>query len=156
MVDGLKTRDSISLGLGAAAGGRLALVAVESNGGAAEMLKRIVDGFPARERENQRRLLAQTLRGAVWQHLLPLKNSQGYRPAVEVLLNDPMISGLISRYGALHLVRPTMAAGRANGMQTMHQALETLKKESAVDEDVIATFENTMLAYYVYPVTRSF
>ena len=156
MVDGLKNSDSISLGLCAAARGTLALVAVESNGGAAEMLKRILDGFPATERENQRRLLARMLRGAVWQHLLPLKDSAGYRPAVEVLVNDPVISSLISRSGALHLVRPTMAAGRAKGMQTMHQALETLKQESVVDEDVIATFENTMLANYVYPATRAF
>jgi twitching motility protein PilT len=156
MVDGLINSASLSLGLGAAARGALALVAVESNGGAAEVLKRIVDAFPAAERQNQRRLLAQTLRGAVWQHLLPLKGPAGYRPAVEVLVNDPVISGLIDRSGALHLVRPTMAAGRARGMQTMHQALETLRQESGVEEDVIAAFENTMLAYYVYSAAKAF
>jgi hypothetical protein len=49
-----------------------------------------------------------------------------------------------------------MAAGRAKGMQTMHQALESLKQESVVEEDVTACFEETMLAYYVYPAKRAF
>jgi twitching motility protein PilT len=156
LLDGLKTRHGLPLGLSLAAGGKLALVAVESNGGAAEVLKRMLDGFPAAERDIQRRLLARNLRGAAWQHLLPLKDASGRRPAVEILLNDTVVSGLIGRLEGLHLVRPTMAAGRAKGMRTMHQALEAIKQQSVVDEAVLRTFERTMLTHYVYPAQRAF
>jgi twitching motility protein PilT len=156
LLDGLKNRGGLSTGLALAARGMLVFVAVESNGGAAEVLKRMLDGFPAAKRGDQRRLLARTLRGVAWQHLLPLKEPPGYRPAVEVLLNDSAVSGLIGRPGSLHLVRPTMAAGRAKGMRTMHQALEAIKQESVVEDAVVATFERTMLTHYVYPVARAF
>ena len=156
VLDGLQNSETVSLGLLAAAEGLLVLAALESNGGVAEVLKNIFDVCPLAERENQRRLLARTLRGAIWQHLFPLKNSPGFKPAIEVLINDRVISHLISQPGDLHLVRPTMAAGRVKGMQTMHQALETLKQKSLVQEEIIASFEDTMLAYYIYPVKEAF
>ena len=156
VLDGLKNSETVSLGLSAAAEGLLVLASLESNGGVAEALKSIFDACPLAERENQRCLLARTLRGAVWQHLFRLKDGTGCKPAVEILINDSVISHLISRDGDLHLVRPTMAAGRIKGMQTMHQALETFREESLVQKEIIASFENAMLAYYVYPVKRAF
>ncbi len=156
VIDGLQKCETVSLGLSAAAKGLLVLAALESNGGVAEVLKNIFDACPFAERENQRRLLARTLRGAIWQHLFPLKGHPGFKPAVEILINDRVISHMISQPGNLHLVRPTMAAGRIKGMQTMHQALETLRQESLVKEKFISSFEDSMLAYYVYPVKEAF
>ncbi|NQU16057.1 MAG: Flp pilus assembly complex ATPase component TadA [Desulfobacteraceae bacterium] len=156
VLDGVQNRESISLGLSAAEKGLLVLAALESNGGVAEALKGILDAYPLAERERKRHLLAQTLRGAVWQHLFPVEGKPYCQPAVEILINDRVISGLISQRGDLHLVRPTMAAGRIKGMQTMHQALEILKQKSLVQEDEILSFENEMLAYYVYPVEMAF
>ena len=156
VIDGLQNSETVSLGLSAAAKGLLVLAALESNGGVAEVLKNIFDACPLAERANQRRLLARTLRGAVWQHLFPVKSTPGFKPAVEVLINDSAISHLISQTGDLHLVRPTIAAGRVKGMQTMHQALETLRQESLVKEEIITSFEDAMLTYYVYPVREGF
>ena len=155
-IDGLQKSATVSLGLSAAAKGLLVLATLESNGGVAEVLKNIFDACPIAERENQRRLLARILRGAIWQHLFPLKSTRGFKPAVEVLINDSAISHLISQTGDLHLVRPTIAAGRVKGMQTMHQALETLRQESLVKEEIITSFEDIMLTYYVYPVRGVF
>ena len=156
VIDGLENSETVSLGLTAAAKGLLVLASLESNGGVAEVLKNVFDICSHAERENQRRLLARTLNGAVWQHLFPLKNSPGFKPAVEVLINDRVISRLISQPGNLHLLRPTMAAGSVKGMQTMHQALETLRQESLVKEEIIASFEDAMLTYYIYPVKEAF
>ena len=156
VIDGLENSETVSLGLSAAAKGLMVLAALESNGGVAEVLKNIFDACPVAKRENQRRLLARTLCCAVWQHLLPLKSTPGFKPAVEVLINDRVISHLISQPGNLHLVRPTMAAGRVKGMQTMHQALETLRQKSLVKEGIIASFEDVMLSYYIYPVKEAF
>jgi twitching motility protein PilT len=156
VLDGLQNSETVSLGLSAAAEGLLVLAALESNGGVTEALKNIFDACPLAGRENQRRLLARTLRGAIWQHLFPFEDKQGCQPAVEILINDRVISGLISQRGDLHLVRPTMAAGRVKGMQTMHQALEALKQKSLVQEEKITSFEDAMLAYYIYPVKEAF
>ena len=155
-IDGLQPEETLSPALSAAAEGILVLATVASNGGVAEVLKGFLDDCPDAERNNRRRLLAQTLRGAVWQHLLPLKSGQGFIPAVELLINDPVISRLVSREGNLHLIRPTMAAGRHKGMQTMHQALEYLKQKSLVREDILDDFQTTMLTHYVYPARACF
>ena len=156
VIDGLQPEETIPAALSAAAQGLLVLVSMASNGGVAEVLKRIIDAFPATVRKNQRRLLTGVLRGAIWQHLFPLKNSLELTPAVEVLINDPVITRLLSRDGELHLVRPTMAAGRFNGMQTMYQELNSLRKKSLVGEDIIDGFQTAMLTHYVYSAKAAF
>jgi len=156
VMDGMQPEETIPTGLSAAAEGLLVLVSVASNGGVAEVLKRIIDAFPAAVRKNQRRLLAGVLCGAIWQHLFPLKDSKELTPAVEVLINDPVMTRLLSRDGELHLVRPTMAAGRFNGMQTMYQELNSLRKKSLVGEDIIDGFQNDMLTHYVYSAKAAF
>ncbi len=156
VMDGMQPEEIIPTATSAAAEGLLVLVSVASNGGVAEVLKGIIDAFPAAVRKNQRRLLAGVLRGATWQHLFPLKDSRELTPAVEILINDPVITRLLSRDGELHLVRPTMAAGRFNGMQTMYQALNSLRKKSLVGEDIIDDFQTAMLTHYVYSAKAAF
>ena len=156
VMDGLQPEETITTALSAASEGLLVLVSVASNGGVAEVLKRIIDAFPVGVRNNQRRLLAGVLRGAIWQHLFPLKDSRTLTPAVELLINDPVITRLLSQEGALHLVRPTMAAGRCNGNQTMYQALNTLKRKAFVPEDIIDDFQRAMLTHYVYSAKAPF
>ena len=156
VMDGLPFEETISPALRAAAEGLLVLATLETNGGVAEVLARIISTCSAEKREHRRSVLAHVLRGAIWQHLLPLKDGSGSTPAVEILINDPVTSGLINRDGHLGLLRPTMAATRYKGMQTMHQALETMKRQSLVHEDIMSAFENEILRYYVSPVKSSF
>lgn len=156
VMDGLPFEETISPALSAAAEGLLVLAALETNGGVAEVISRIINAVSASGKENRRHLLARTLRGALWQHLLPLKDGSGFTPAVEVLINDPAISSLMGKEGKLHLLRPTMAAGRYKGMQTMHQALETMKREGVVAEDTITGFAKEILKYYVSPINGRF
>ena len=156
VMDGLPFEETISPALRAAAEGLLVLATLETNGGVAEVLARIISTCSAEKREHRRSVLAHVLRGAIWQHLLPLKDGSGSTPAVEILINDPVISRLINRNGHLGLLRPTMAATRYKGMQTMHQALETMKRQSLVHEDIMSAFENEILRYYVSPVKSSF
>lgn len=156
VLDGIPPEEFISPALSAASEGLLVLASVESNGGVAEVLNRMINNCPSRERENRRRLMARTLRGAIWQHLFPCKDGLSMKPAFEILLNDAVISHQISRKGHLNLLRPTMAAGRYKGMQTMHQALSNLKTDSLVKIEDINAFEKDMLNYYVLPVKNVF
>jgi len=156
VMDGLPLEETMIPALNAAAEGLLVLATLETNGGVAEVLTRIVHNASANKRGSGRKLLAHTLRCAIWQHLLPLKNGSGFTPAVEILINDPVVSRLISQERSLHLLRPTMAAGRYKGMQTMHQALEALKQQSLVHKNILAAFKSEILRYYVSPIKGSF
>jgi len=155
-IDGLTPDEMISPALAAAAEGCLVMATLESNGGSAEVLEQVIHMESAARRDSRRLLLAATLRGVVWQHLFRRKTGERVQPAFEVLLNDQVISGLIGQPGRLHLIRPTMAAGRFKGMQTMRQALSELKAASDAHEGEIHAFERAMLAHYVRPVTARF
>lgn len=156
VIDGLPLEETVSPALTAASEGLLVLASLETNGGVAEILSRIINNVSAAKQQYRRNLLGRTLRCAVWQHLLPLKDDSGYTPAVEVLINDPVISRLMCQEGNLHLLRPTMAAGQDKGMQSMHQALEALKRQSIVKESCLTAFAEEILKYYVSPIKGSF
>jgi len=156
VIDGLPLEETISPALSSAAEGLLVLVSLETNGGIAEILARIIQTASSKEREYRRMLLARVLKCAVWQHLLPAKNSSQRIPLFEFLLNDPVTSSLIGQKGKLHLLRPTMAAGRGSGMQTMHQAIEILKPQYVVQPEVLDAFEHELLHYYVSPLKANF
>jgi twitching motility protein PilT len=156
VIDGLSLEETISPALTAAAEGLLVLASLETNGGVAEILARIIQTCPSKARAYRRMLLARVLKAAIWQHLLPAKNSSQFIPLFEFLLNDPVTARLINQKNKLHLLRPTMAAGRTSGMQTMHQAIEVLKEQSIVGHDVLDTFEHELLRYYISPTKANF
>jgi twitching motility protein PilU len=58
----------------------------------------------------------------VSQRLLPIKDSKGRIPAVEIMLNSPLISDLIFK-GNIPEIREVMKRSREEGMQTFDQAL---------------------------------
>ena len=155
-MDGLSLEEAIIPALKASTEGLLVLATLETNGGVAEVLNRIIGSASEKKEGYGREILARTLRCAIWQNLFPLKDQSRFMPAVEILINDPVISRLIRREGSLHLLRPTMAAGRHKGMQTMHQALASLKQQSIVHKDILAAFENEILRYYISPVHGRF
>ena len=156
VIDGFPLEETISPALNAAAKGLQVFATLETNGGVAEVLARIINSCPPEKREYRRTVLARVLRGAIWQHLLPLKDGSGFAPVVEILVNDPVTSDLINGDGCLRMLRPTMAARGYNGMQTMHQALEAMKRESLVHEDILSAFESEILRYYVSPIKGDF
>jgi twitching motility protein PilT len=156
VLDGLSGKRTMSLGLTAASRGGLVLAALEAHGGTAETLYACLEYIPKEERLFWRALLASHLRAVIWQHLLPGTEAAGRRPVVEVLINDRVISGFLGQPGAMQLIRPTMAAGRAKGMQTMRQALLAMAQEAEVSPDGIATLAQAMVPHYLHPVAEPF
>jgi twitching motility protein PilT len=95
------------------------VLAVMGVGNVSEAVQRLCDVFGA-QGDTIRRLLAQTLIGVVAQRLL--KRGGGGRVAIqEILLNTPRVRQVI-RDGQTDLTL-AMEAGRAEGMQTMDDAL---------------------------------
>jgi len=81
--------------------------------------------------------LSLNIRAIISQRLLPIKNSKGRIPAVEIMLNSPLISELIFK-GNVPEIREVMKRSREEGMQTFDQALFDLYEAELISyEDAL-------------------
>ena len=87
-----------------------------------QAMDRIINFFPEERRQQLLMDLSLNLKGVISQRLLPVKEGKGRVPAVEVLLNSPLISDLIFK-GDIHEIKEIMKKSRELGMQTFDQAL---------------------------------
>ena len=81
--------------------------------------------------------LSLNLKGVISQRLVPMMNSKGRVPAVEIMLNSPLISDQIFK-GDVGLIKETMKKSRELGMQTFDQALFDLYEAQKISyEDAL-------------------
>ena len=110
--------------------GHLCLATLHSNN-ADQTLERILNFFPESAHKNVLMNLALNLKAVISQRLVI--GTDGKRlPAVEVLINTPMIRDLIRR-GQVHEVKEAMDKSLQDGMQTFDQSLYRLYKEGKID-----------------------
>jgi len=82
------------------------------------------------------------LYGLVSQRLLPVKDREGRVPAVEILINSPMISDMIKDH-RIDEIRSAMEKSVEWGMQTFDQALFDLHERDLITyEDAIKNAES--------------
>ncbi|MEO3990465.1 type IV pilus twitching motility protein PilT [Pseudocitrobacter cyperus] len=117
----LRDSETIRLALTAAETGHLVLATLHTRG-AAQAIERLIDVFPAQEKEPVRSQLASSLCAVVAQKLLADK--QGGRVALfELLVNTPAVGNLI-REGKTHQLPGVMQTGQQAGMQTFTQSYQ--------------------------------
>ena len=110
--------------------GHLCLATLHSNN-ADQTLERILNFFPESAHKNVLMNLALNLKAVISQRLV--LGVDGKRiPAVEVLINTPMIRDLIRR-GQVHEVKEAMDKSLEEGMQTFDQSLYRMYKEGKID-----------------------
>jgi twitching motility protein PilU len=81
--------------------------------------------------------LSLNVRAMVSQRLLPIKGRKGRVPAVEIMLNTPLITDLIFK-GNVPEIRDVMKRSRELGMQTFDQSLfELYEAELITYEDAL-------------------
>ena len=110
--------------------GHLCLATLHSNN-ADQTLERILNFFPEAAHRNILMNLALNLRSVISQRLVMGKDGRRL-PAVEVLLNTPLIRDMIRR-GQIHEMKEAMDRSLQEGMQTFDQALYTLYKEGLIE-----------------------
>jgi len=110
--------------------GHLCLATLHANS-ANQAIDRIINFFPEERRPQLLMDLSLNLRGMVSQRLLPLKNSKGRVPAVEIMLNSPLISDLIFK-GEVTEIKDVMKRSRELGMQTFDMALFELHEADKI------------------------
>lgn len=124
LIGEVRTKETMQHAITFAETGHLCLCTLHANN-ANQALDRILHFFPEEMHGQIFMDLSLNLRGIVAQQLVKRSDGKGRYPAIEILLNTPLVSDLI-RKGEVHKLKELMKNSRENGMQTFDQALYDL------------------------------
>ena len=121
LIGEVRDRETMDHAIAFAETGHLCMATLHANS-SNQALDRIINFFPEERRSQLLMDLSLNLKGMISQRLIPLKDTKGRVPAVEIMLNSPLISDLIFK-GDVHEIKEIMKRSRELGMQTFDQAL---------------------------------
>src|SRR3954467_6757918 len=132
LVGELRDLETIRLALTAPETGHLVFGTLHTSS-AAKTIDRIVDVFPAEEKEMVRAMLSESLQAVISQTLLK-KNGGGRIAAHEIMIGTPAIRNLI-REGKVAQMYSSIQTGQASGMQTLDQCLSDFVAKGLVSKE---------------------
>lgn len=145
LVGEMRDLETIRLAMTAAETGHLVFGTLHTTS-AAKTIDRIIDVFPAAEKDMVRAMLSESLQGVISQTLLK-KQGGGRVAAHEIMVGTPAIRNLI-REAKVAQMYSAIQTGRKDGMQTLDQNLKELldkniitravAREKAVNKDQFA------------------
>jgi len=130
LVGEMRDLETIRLALTAAETGHLVFGTLHTTS-AAKTIDRVVDVFPAAEKDMVRAMLSTGLRAVIAQTLLKRRGG-GRVAAHEILIGTPAVRALIKENKIAQLYS-TIQTGAKDGMQTLDQNLKELVKKGLVD-----------------------
>src|ERR1700712_4456902 len=130
LVGELRDLETIRLALSAAETGHLVFGTLHTSS-AAKTIDRIVDVFPADEKEMVRAMLSESLQAVISQTLLKTKDGSGRVAAHEIMLGNAAIRNLI-RENKVAQMYSSIQTGNSVGMQTLDQNLADLVRRNIV------------------------
>ncbi|MBM5572574.1 MULTISPECIES: type IV pilus twitching motility protein PilT [Deefgea] len=130
LVGEMRDLETIRLALTAAETGHLVFGTLHTTS-AAKTIDRVVDVFPAAEKEMVRSMLSESLRAVISQTLLKTKDGQGRVAAHEIMIGIPAIRNLI-RENKIAQMYSSIQTGSQYGMQTLDQCLQNLVQRNIV------------------------
>ncbi|MBL6753824.1 MAG: type IV pilus twitching motility protein PilT [Pseudomonadales bacterium] len=133
MVGELRDLETIRLALTAAETGHLVFATLHTTS-AAKTIDRVIDVFPAGEKDMVRSMLSESLQAVVSQVLLR-KEGGGRVAAFEIMRGTPAIRNLI-REDKVAQMYSTIQTGASQGMVTLDQSLKVLVDQGLVHADV--------------------
>ena len=133
LVGEMRDLETIRLAMTAAETGHLVFGTLHTSS-AAKTIDRIIDVFPADEKEMVRAMLSESLRAVISQTLLKTKDGSGRVAAHEVMIGTPAIRNLI-REAKVAQMYSAIQTGQNFGMQTLDQNLTDLVRRNIVSSD---------------------
>ncbi|MDZ4142728.1 MAG: type IV pilus twitching motility protein PilT [Methylotenera sp.] len=130
LVGEMRDLETIRLALTAAETGHMVFGTLHTSS-AAKTIDRIIDVFPAAEKEMVRSMLSESLRAVISQTLMKTKDEQGRVAAHEIMIGTPAIRNLI-REAKIPQMYSAIQTGQNVGMQTLDQNLQDLVKRNVV------------------------
>ena len=126
----IRDRETMDYAIAFAETGHLCLATLHANS-ANQAIDRIINFFPEERRQQLLMDLSLNLRALISQRLLPMCDRKGRVPAVEVMLNSPLISDLIFK-GEIPGIKDVMKRSSELGMQTFDQSLFDLYERNLI------------------------
>jgi twitching motility protein PilT len=133
LVGEMRDLETIRLALTAAETGHLVFGTLHTSS-AAKTIDRIIDVFPAAEKEMVRSMLSESLRAVISQALLKRKDGTGRVAVHEIMIGTPAIRNLI-RENKVAQMYSAIQTGQAHGMQTLDQCLQAMVKRGVIASD---------------------
>jgi twitching motility protein PilT len=132
MIGEMRDSQSFMAALAAADTGHLVLTTLHTTT-AYQAIGRILDFFPAQERDQIRRQIANNLQAVICQRLVPAV-AGSVVPAVEIMINSGTVRKLIED-NRLDKLSAAIETGNEEGMQTFNQSLYKLVKAKMISEE---------------------
>ena len=130
LIGEIRDRETMEYAVSFAETGHLCLATLHANS-TNQALDRIINFFPEEKRAQLLMDLSLNLKAIVSQRLLPIKDSEGRVPAIEILINSPLMADLIFK-GDVPKMKALIAKSRELGMQTFDQHLFDLIEEELI------------------------
>jgi twitching motility protein PilU len=136
LIGEVRERETMEHAIAFAETGHLVMCTLHANS-TNQALDRVINFFPEEKRQQLLMDLSLNLRAMVSQRLIAFKDRKGRIPAVEILLNTPLVQDLIFK-GNVPEIREVMKRSREQGMQTFDQALFDLHEAELISyEDAL-------------------
>ncbi|MDX1334502.1 MAG: type IV pilus twitching motility protein PilT [Gammaproteobacteria bacterium] len=132
LVGEMRDLETIRLALTAAETGHLVFGTLHTSS-AAKTIDRVIDVFPAAEKDMVRAMLSESLRAVISQTLLK-KIGGGRVAAHEIMIGTPAIRNLI-REGKIAQMYSAIQTSQGMGMQTLDQCLQDLLGRGLISKD---------------------
>ena len=133
LIGEIRSRETMDLAVQFSETGHLCLSTLHANN-ANQALDRIINFFPEEKRNQLLMDLSLNLKAVISQRLIPRKDGVGRVPAVEVMVNSPLIADLIME-GKIPEIKELMAKSGEAGMQTFDQSLFGLFEADLISYD---------------------
>jgi len=133
LVGEMRDLETIRLAMTAAETGHLVFGTLHTSS-AAKTIDRIIDVFPAEEKDMMRAMLSESLRAVISQTLLKTKDGTSRVAAHEIMVGTPAIRNLI-RENKVAQMYSAIQTGQQYGMQTLDQNLQELVRRNVVSVD---------------------
>jgi twitching motility protein PilT len=133
LVGEMRDLETIRLALSAAETGHLVFGTLHTSS-AAKTIDRVVDVFPAAEKDMIRAMLSESLQAVISQTLMK-KNGGGRVAAHEIMMGTPAIRNLI-RENKIAQMYSAIQTGQQYGMKTLDQDLQRLVREGLVSRQL--------------------
>ena len=139
LVGELRDLETIQKAITAAETGHLVMGTLHTQD-TAGTIDRIIDVFPAHQRNQTRTMLANVLLGVMSQRLFRRTDLSGRVVATEVLINNPAIANLI-RTEKMHQIPNVLQTSRELGMHTMEMSIKDLIAQRLISSKEILPYK---------------
>jgi len=141
LIGEIRSRETMEYAVSFAETGHLCLATLHANN-ANQALDRIINFFPTNAQPQLWIDLSLNLKAIVLQQLIPTINKKERIPAVEILINTPIVSDYI-RKGEVGALKGFMAKSNELGMQTFDQALFKLYADGKISYESALQFADS-------------